>query len=718
MDVETLQGVAGVTISSEGQTVQTGQDGTFLIDLKPGRRQVQATGEGYGDAQETAKVLETGLEDFLILLFKEAALQETIVVHGFDTLDTQKTVAGHTEVSRDELLQSAGTRGDALHAVRNLPGVANVDPLTPGEFAFGIVVRGSSAEDSNVMVNGIELPILYHFFGLQSVMPSEVIEDIEFIPGGFDVQYGNSTGGIVNIHTRAGKSPELSGFAEVSFISVSGHLEGPISKKHDLWFSAGFRRSVIDAVLPLALPDDSSLSFTTLPQYYDSQLRVDWDPSPEHNLMFMAFTSWDFASGEAAEENPLDPNASGTFENQVGFERAALSYHFKKPKTELFARSWVGDVNYEFQQGNTLSQSGDGIVNGATIGARHKPASWLQLRTGGEYNLEHYRGTGEFPLPPQEGQDGFPNSTTGMSVILSEDIQRDFVATYVAADFDLGTLRFTTGLRYDNFLSNDAQTLSPRGSMTYGIGENWSASASVSRHTLQSRGVEILRPDLKPEESIHYVAGVKHTPAEGVEITMTGFLKDLSELAVYDEALIVDSPIDGYINRGTGRVKGLETMIRARRHNWFGWLSYSLQRSERNDGPGLEDRLFDFDQTHNLVALGSYQYGPWRFGGRFQFTSGEPDTPLTGSMYNSDVDAYTPVYGETNSIRKANAHQLDLRVERNWSFEAWRLSAYLDVTNVYAHARPIAKAYNFNYSKSEDVTTVPLFPALGLRGSF
>ena len=44
--------------------------------------------------------------------------------------------------------------------------------------------------------DGIEIPVLYHFFGIQSILPSEFIENIEFLPGGFGVEEGRATGGV------------------------------------------------------------------------------------------------------------------------------------------------------------------------------------------------------------------------------------------------------------------------------------------------------------------------------------------------------------------------------------------------------------------------------------------------------------------------------------------------------------------------------------------
>jgi hypothetical protein len=131
-----------------------------------------------------------------------------------------------------------------------------------------------------------------------------------------------------------------------------------------------------------------------------------------------------------------------------------------------------------------------------------------------------------------------------------------------------------------------------------------------------------------------------------------------------------------------------------------------------------ERRLFDFDQTHNLVVVGSYTLGKWQFGGRWQYATGAPLTPVVGSMYLTDVNAFVPVFGEVNSSRLEAAHQLDLRIDRKWTFEQWSLAAYLDVTNVYAHARVLGYQYNYDFTEAEPITDLPIVPALGVRGEF
>jgi hypothetical protein len=135
----------------------------------------------------------------------------------------------------------------------------------------------------------------------------------------------------------------------------------------------------------------------------------------------------------------------------------------------------------------------------------------------------------------------------------------------------------------------------------------------------------------------------------------------------------------------------------------------------------MAERLFDFDQTHNLVLVGSHRFGKdkhWQVGARFQLTTGKPWTPVTGSVFNSDLNYYRPTYGTLNSERTELQHQLDVRVDRTWNFHKWRLKAFLDVQNVYLHPAAYAYQYSYDYSQKDALKTIPILPSLGIRGEF
>jgi hypothetical protein len=63
-------------------------------------------------------------------------------------------------------------------------------------------------------------------------------------------------------------------------------------------------------------------------------------------------------------------------------------------------------------------------------------------------------------------------------------------------------------------------------------------------------------------------------------------------------------------------------------------------------------------------------------------------------------------------------HQLDVRIEKNWQFRAWRLMAYLDVWNAYNHAAVEDYVYNYDFTRRAPQTGLPIVPSLGVRGEF
>src|SRR5262249_27412936 len=80
----------------------------------------------------------------------------------------------------DEIAKLPGALGDTLRAVLNLPGIARA-PFNSGL----IIVRGGRPTDSRVYVEGGEVPQLYHFGALSSVVASDLVGRIDFLPGNF-----------------------------------------------------------------------------------------------------------------------------------------------------------------------------------------------------------------------------------------------------------------------------------------------------------------------------------------------------------------------------------------------------------------------------------------------------------------------------------------------------------------------------------------------------
>jgi hypothetical protein len=276
----------------------------------------------------------------------------------------------------------------------------------------------------------------------------------------------------------------------------------------------------------------------------------------------------------------------------------------------------------------------------------------------------------------------------------------------------------TPGVRVDHFARIGHTTLLPRLSAQQRVGAGVTLRLAMGSYSRSPDQAEGLQDTLGPELATQYVLGADRVIAAGITASLSGFYTDRRRLVVQDARAAAQDPGNAYVNRGLGRSFGGELLVRVKRDRLFGWIAYTLSRSDRIDGPMDERRLFDFDQTHNLIAVASYTLGPWELGGRWQYSTGNPFTPVMDSLYLADFNVYIPVYGDVNSERLAPAHQLDLRVDRKWRFRHWSLSAYLDITNVYANPRTLGYQYNFDFSQRQAIEELPLVPALGVRGSF
>ena len=124
--------------------------------------------------------------------------------------------------------------------------------------------------------------------------------------------------------------------------------------------------------------------------------------------------------------------------------------------------------------------------------------------------------------------------------------------------------------------------------------------------------------------------------------------------------------ISDLYTRRVGRAYGAELLLRHRDSNGiFGWVSYTLSRSERQNADGTWGPS-DFDRTHilNFVA-GVRLPRNWEFGSRVLFQSG---TPLT-TIFGSGISRSNPEF------------QLDLRIDKRAVWNSWLLDFYVDILN-------------------------------------
>ena len=725
IDLYREQAVAGakVTVVETGASTVSDAAGFYAFPgLPPGRYTVRVQKPPFETVDSRVTVPASGMADPLDI----GVYDQIERVEVQQLAPREKPAPGGTQVVREEIVVVPGARGDALQAVQSLPGMGQAGTFN---LAGGLIIRGSAPSDSRVFVDGVEVPLLFHFFNLQSILPSEIIGDIVYAPGGFDVEYGRASAGIIEVRSRPGR-PEYQGAAELSFINASVFLQGPLLGKtrkgpNDPTFTVAFRRSFIDAILPAVIPADAKLTFTSLPVYYDYQTRLDWQATQSWRLGFFLFGAHDVFDLHSGADSAGDPVLSDVkFRNVSGFLRAVASAEYQSPrvKSRLSLSGMWGVFDFEAGDDRYIHFGGEGLAVRSQNQVQLLPR--LRLRAGGETDQWWLHANSKFPRPPRDGDPRMPNFTSDPLFVFDAPFDITYLGAWTALDLDL-TSRLTVGAgaRYDGYLRSYDHVVQPRGNARLKLGERTSLRASGGLYTRPPDfNEEAAQRELDPERAWQAALGAEREFLPGLTAQLTGFYIWRSDLLVWDTGRLDPASQDrAYVNRGTGRTFGSELFVQARSPRSFGWLSYTLSRSDRRDAPQAQQRLFDFDQTHNLILVGSRLFGArrqWRLGGRFQYTTGKPHTPVTGSVFNSDTNMYSPEYGRINSRRFEAQHQLDVRIDRTWEFRSWKLAAYLDVTNVYAHPAPLQQQYSYDFQDQQPITTIPVLPAIGLRGEF
>ncbi|HEX8954400.1 MAG TPA: hypothetical protein VF945_21245, partial [Polyangia bacterium] len=520
---------------------------------------------------------------------------------------------------------------------------------------------------------------------------------------------------------------------QLDLIDASLMLDAKITKTLSLTVAA--RRSTIDAWLPYVTPN----SFQLTPTYWDYQLKLRWNPTPRDDLEVFFFGSDDAI--KVSLRRP-DPATSAALDSHTFYHRVLARYQRRLGRSTLTLTPWIGydqpiAANGTFSN-TTITFGVTTLAYGLRAVARVPLVSFLRLDGGVDFEGARWTFAGSAPFAgaTRGGMGGgFSGSVGGSPGLLQDNtsIYSNHTAPFVALVFSLlgKKLTITPGLRLDVYtfagyfgtpfhFSHAYANPEPRLSVRYQINRWAAVKAATGVYFQPTQTFNLIHvvgnPNLLPEQGWHYVVGADFDPTSTLHVEVEGFYKDLRQTTQPGEHY--GDPI--LVNDGIGRVYGGELLVRQELwHNFFGWVAYTVSRSERRDHPDQPWHLFSSDQTHILTVLGSYKLGRgYQVGLRFRYVTGNPFTPIQQTYFNANSGSYVSLPGDPFSRRLSDFHQLDLRFDKTWTFDRWRLSVYLDIQNLYNYRSEEQRQYNFDFTQSQPVTGLPFVPDLGIRGDF
>ncbi|NMO20619.1 TonB-dependent receptor [Pyxidicoccus fallax] len=711
---------AEVVLPELDRSAVTDAEGRFTFRGVPvGAHEVLVVQGGY-DRFRTRETISEGQETRATYYVQRRIFSpyETVV-----RSDRERKEVTQTTIQVAEVQRIPGTQGDTLKVVQNLPGVAR-----PAFNGGQLIIRGTSPQESGVFLDGQRIPLLYHFGGLTSVYNSELLEAVDYLPGNFSAYYGNITGGVINVRSREPRMDRIHGTVGISLIESNAVIEGPITET--LGFAVGGRRSYIDLVLGLVPEGDDGPSLQVAPRYYDAQLKLVWKPRARHTFTLQGLTSRDRLGLVFDRPADNDPTVNGNLDVTTGFNQLRLRHQYRAEALTLDTQALVGNTLIEFAIGDrNLRIASTDLELRAT--AEYALGAPLTLAGGIDVVSAFARVSAQVQSPPREGEPPTPTVTDEL-ITTDGDFLQYFPSTWVELRWrPIPRLLVVPGLRAESYVFTDQEsprrTLNPRLAVRYGLTETVTLKGGAGVYhgpPIQDEpSLAFGNPDLRAKRSLQYGVGAEWQARPEWFVSGEVFYNALDDLVVRSDRTVErdgESVPERLRNGGVGRIYGFELLVRrALTERFFGWVSYTLSRSERRDTPESAWRLFDNDQTHVLTAIASYKLpAGWEVGARLRFASGNPTTPVIGAVRDDVTDVFVPLYGAVNSQRLPSFNQLDIRVDKNFVFERWTLDVYLDLTNAYNNPAVEGIAYNYNYSESAFFEGLPILPILGATGRF
>jgi len=742
-DVNDSEPMPGASIYWEGD-VSTGVvsdiDGSFRIKAVDLPARLIISFVGYQTSNRVINLKDQDRELKFFLSPDELSLDEIIIAEVRPDEQVKNLETGIVRLPMESIKNIPALFGevDLLRSLQLLPGVQ-----TAGEGTTGLFVRGGSADQNLVQIDGAPVYNPSHFFGFFSVFNPDALDQVELYRGNMPASFGGRLSSLIDVTLKEGNRDQVHGEGGIGTISSRLTVDGPLFNSNST-FAISARRTYADVFLQLS--NDEDLRNNRL-NFHDLSGKFTFYLNDKDKLSFSTYQGWDFLG--------LDEDFGLGWQNWVSsfkWNRNISSNYFFD--LEAYHSAYNYFVEFEdpeagFEWNNKLSESG-------------VKAQWTKLRGD---NLQTYWGfhsqfynLAPITVDPAGGSAVEPLTTNPKNGILN-NLFAGFSYSFnpkLSAEAGLrwglynqvgpgvdyiypGEIpseneTIIDSVAYDRFESiKFYQGLEPRVAFRYLLNESSSIKAAYNRNfqylqiaSNSSAGLPIDRwllagryvPPIRSDQvSLGFF---KNFDENRWEVSVEGYYKDLRniiDLKNGANVLFADN-VETEILVGDGWAYGLEFLLRKNVGKTTGWLAYTWSRTWRQiDGVSLGQKYNPrYDRPHDVTLVLNHEFSPaWSAGVTFVYTTGQAVSFPIG-LYESDNQTLS-LYSEfRNEDRFPNYHRMDASIswENPNKGKKWRGSWNFSVYNLYGRKNPFAYEFreitngdiNFDSDSGEPITSV------------
>lgn len=615
-------------------------------------------------------------------------------------------------LSQEEIAAYPGGNNDIAKVVQSLPGISG----SVGGFRNDVIIRGGAPSENVYYLDGIEIPNINHFStqgsagGPIGLLNVSFFEGVTLSASAFGAQYDNVLSGVLQFDQRKGNEREFVGNVRVGSSETALTLEGPLFKGNDEKAKASYLVSVRRSYLQLLF---ELIGLPFLPDYWDFQYKVNFSPDAFNDIYITGVGSIDdFAVNELDEfdatqqasqdQVPVIRQRTNTvgigwkkrFTDYSGFLQVALS-------TNLLNNELLRFEDNVREEGKFFENDSREFETRLRVSMTKFLGDWTTT-FGGQLVNGDYTNTTLDLVEDREFNSELTLYRYGAFVQTSTSFLQD-------------RLSFSAGLRLDGNSFTESgndiwRTLSPRVSASYQLDETgiFSLNASLGRYfkilpytTLgfqDSRG-EFSNKDSEYIRTDHVVLGLEYLVSSTSRITIEGFYKQYGDypVSVSDDVSLANKgggfevfgsePVNSI---GKGRTYGVELLYQQKfTGRYYAIAAFTFYKSEFT---GSETDTFlpaVWDNGILISLLGGYKFGNnWEVSSRYRLLGKAPFVPVNQDATLENYPAIILDYNRFGEERLDVFSQLDLRIDKKWSFKKFSLDLFLDVQNILGQEIP------------------------------
>jgi len=631
---------------------------------------------------------------------------------------------------------------DVFRSLQLLPGISGTN-----ESSSGLYVRGGTPDQNLVLLDGMTVYHVDHFFGFFSAFNSEAIKDVQVYKGGFPALYGGRVSSVVDMTGKTGDPDEPHLSLGASLLSANASAQIPLFGKGSILLSA--RRSYTDvmqtglysSIFDMFREDTTAAAppgpggmggmrglgsrfgnanySTHQPDFYfyDINGKITYRPSTRDVLSVSLYNGQDYLDNSNLQTRTLSTQNTA-FSRGITTDITDLTDWGNKGVSGKWARQWhprlytdalVAYSEYfsDYRRTTaieTIDADADTLLNTRSFGSEEdNRVTDLSFRLDNEWQVlaSHKIGFGGWIT--QSNVD-YRFTRDDSLTILDRQQEALRAAGYLQDKWDVfPALQLTLGGRFAYYDLTGETYLEPRASAALNLTDRITIKGAYGLyHQFVNRVVNENVTEgsrdfwLLADGDLVDVTSAKHYVL-GASIELDDFLFDvevyrkdldgLSEFSLRYQRAGDPDPLNLFFG-GTGIAEGIEFLAQKKYGTYTGWASYTLSRVDHtfpdlNDGEPFPAL---HDQTHEFKIVNNVSLGRLNFSGTWVAATGRPYTAPESEYTLTLLDGTEQSYihvGDKNGLRLPAYHRADVAAHYRFDVGRWTGDVGLSVFNLY-----------------------------------